>query len=93
MLESFELCDLLLHLVVVSNCFHHVEICTVVLKPSPKISFMYSSLLILTPGGTKTREDFFFSEIAAYTITEAGFCVLKTFLVLAGIESKVFAKT
>ena len=54
---------------------------------------MYSSLLILTPKGTKTREDFSFSEIAVHTITEAGFCVLKTFLVLAGIESQIFAKT
>ena len=58
-----------------------------VLKPPLKY------LLCVTPEGTKTRGDFSFSEIAVHTITEAGFCVLKTFLVLAGIESKVFAKT
>ena len=54
---------------------------------------MYSSSSILTPEVTKIRGNFCFSEIAVHTITEAGFCILKTFLVFAGIESKVLAKT
>ena len=58
-----------------------------------KIVSMYTFVFTFTPWGTKMIGDFYVFEMEAHTMTEEGFCRLKTLLVKSGMSADDFART
>ena len=58
-----------------------------------KIVSMYAFVFIFAPCGTKMMGDFHVFEMAAHTMTEEGFCHLKTLLVESGMSAEDFTRT
>ena len=54
---------------------------------------MYTFVFTFAPCGTKMRVDFHVFEMAAHTMTEEGFCCLKTLCVESGMSAEDFART
>ena len=54
---------------------------------------MYAFVFTFAPCGTKMRGDFHIFEMAAQTVTEEGFCCLKTLRVESGMSAEDFART
>ena len=54
---------------------------------------MYAFVFTFAPCGTKMMGDFRVLEMAAHTMTEEGFCCLKTLLVESGMSAEGFART
>ena len=54
---------------------------------------MYAFVFTIAPCGTKMMGDFHVFEMAAHTMTEEGFCCLKTLLVESGMSAEDFPRT
>ena len=54
---------------------------------------MYAFVFTFAPYGTKMMGDFHVFEMAAHTMTEEGFCRLKTLLMESGMSAEDFTRT